>query len=177
MFLYCFLIISSSTFTLFSFSGIPVSQILDHSDSKTVSFYEIFAFCFAHRRVVILYLANHSLKFFFHLLFSRLVTSDSLQPHGLQHSRLPCPSPSPGACSDSCPLTWRWCHPTVSFSVLLLLPSVFPSIRVFSSELALHIRWPKYWNFSFSISPSNEYSGLISLELTDLISLQSFSYF
>ena len=48
------------------------------------------------------------------------------------------------------------CHP------LLLLPSVFPSIRVFSSESALHIRWPKYWSFSFSISPSNEYSGLIS---------------
>ena len=54
------------------------------------------------------------------------------------------------------------CHP------LLLLPSVFPSIRVFSNELALHIRWPKYWSFSFSISPSNEYSGLI---LTGLISL------
>ena len=48
------------------------------------------------------------------------------------------------------------CHP------FLLLPSIFPSIRVFSSALALHIRWPKYWNFSFSISPSNEYSGLIS---------------
>ena len=47
------------------------------------------------------------------------------------------------------------CHP------LLLLPSIFPSIRVFSSESALHIRWPKYWSFSFSISPSNEYSGLI----------------
>ena len=46
----------------------------------------------------------------------------------------------------------------------LLLPSIFPSIRVFSSESALHIRWPKYWNFSFSVSPSNEYSGLISLQ-------------
>ena len=55
---------------------------------------------------------------------------------------------------------------------LFLLPSVFSSIRVFSSELAFHIRWPKYWSFSFSISPSNEYSGLI-LGLTDLISLQS----
>ena len=48
---------------------------------------------------------------------------------------------------------------------LLLLPSIFPSIRVFSSELALHIRWPKYWSFSFSISPSNEYSGLISFRM------------
>ena len=54
---------------------------------------------------------------------------------------------------------------------LLLLPSVFPSIMVFSSESALHIRWPKYWSFSFSISPSNEYSGLISLGFTDMISL------
>ena len=51
------------------------------------------------------------------------------------------------------------CHP------LLLLPSILPSIRVFSSELALHIRWPKYWSFSFSISPSNEYSGMISLRM------------
>ena len=56
---------------------------------------------------------------------------------------------------------------------LLLLPSIFPSIRVFSNESVLHIRWPKYWDFSFSISSSNEYSGLISLKLTGLISLQS----
>ena len=54
---------------------------------------------------------------------------------------------------------FNFCHP------LLLLPSIFPSIRVFSSELALHIRWPRYWSFSFSISPSNEYSGLISLRI------------
>ena len=60
------------------------------------------------------------------------------------------------------------CHP------LLLLPSVFPSIRVFSSESALHIRWPKYWSFSFSISPSNEYSGFISFGINwfDLLSVQ-----
>ena len=55
----------------------------------------------------------------------------------------------------------------------LLLPSVFPSIRVFSNESVLRIRWPKYWSFSFNISPSNEYSGLISLGLTGLISLKS----
>ena len=59
------------------------------------------------------------------------------------------------------------CHP------LLLLPSIFPSIKVFSNELALHTRWPKYWSFSFSISPSSEYSGLISLGLTGLTSLLS----
>ena len=53
---------------------------------------------------------------------------------------------------------------------LLLLPSIFPSIKVFSSELALHIRWPKYWSFSFSISPSNEYSGLISFRINWFLS-------
>ena len=57
---------------------------------------------------------------------------------------------------------------------LLLLPSIFPSIRVFSNESVLHIRWPKYWSFSFSISPSNEYSGLISLRMDwlDLLAVQ-----
>ena len=59
----------------------------------------------------------------------------------------------------------NFCHP------LHLPPSIFPSIRVFSNEVALCIRWPKYWSFSFSISPSNEYSGLISFRLTGLISL------
>ena len=80
-------------------------------------------------------------------------------------TRLACPSPSPRACSmDSCPLS-QWCHPAISScAVLLLLPSVFPSIRVFSSELALCIRWPKYWSFSFTISPSNN-SGLISFRI------------
>ena len=68
-------------------------------------------------------------------------------------------------CSNSRPLSW-WCHPTISSCrPLLLLHSIFPSIRVFSGELALHIRWPKYWSFSFSISPSNEYSGLISFRI------------
>ena len=97
--------------------------------------------------------------------------SNSLQPHGLQHARLPCPSPTPGAYSNSCPLS-QWCHPTCH--LLLLLPSVFPSIRVFSSESVLHIMWPKYWSFSFSISPSNEYSGLISfrMEWLDLLAVQ-----
>ena len=97
--------------------------------------------------------------------------SNSLRPHGLQHSRLPCPSLSPRVCSDSCPLSlskhFILCCP------LFLLPSIFPSIRGFSSESALHIRWPKYWSFSFSISPSNEYSELISLRSTNLISLLS----
>ena len=93
----------------------------------------------------------------------------TLQPHGLQHTRFPCPSLSPRVCSDSCPLTW-WCYLTISSSAspFSSCPQSFPA-SVFSNELALHIRWPKYWNFS--ISPCNEYSGLISFRLTGLISL------
>ena len=87
--------------------------------------------------------------------FSHSVVSDSLRSHGLQHTRLPCPLPTPGAYSNSCPSNHLiFCHP------LLLPPSIFPSIRVFSSESVLRIRWPKYWSFSFSINPSNDYSGL-----------------
>ena len=101
--------------------------------------------------------------------------SDSLQPHGLQHTRLLCPSPIPRVYSNSCPLS-LWCHPTISASCrpLLLPPSIFPSIRVFSNESVLHIKWPKYWSFSFSISPSNEYSGLISsrMDRFDLLAVQ-----
>ena len=110
--------------------------------------------------------------------FSHSVVSNYLRPHGLQQTRLPCPSPTPWACSDSCPSSW-WCYLTISssFCPLLLLPSIFPSIRVFSKESALHIRWPKYWSFSFNISPSNEYSGLISFRMDwfDLLSVQGLS--
>ena len=89
--------------------------------------------------------------------------SDSLQPHGLQHSRLPCPSPSPTVCSNSCPLSSVMpSNHLVLCDHLLLLPSVFVSSRVFSNDSTLCIRWPKYWSFSFSFSPSNECSGLIS---------------
>ena len=94
--------------------------------------------------------------------FSCSVVSDYLRPHGLQHARLPCPSPTPGAYSNSCPSS-RWCHRNrlILCHPLLLLPSVFPSIRVFSNESVLCIRWPKNWSFS----PSNEYSGLISFKI------------
>ena len=114
------------------------------------------------------------IRFQLFLLFSRPVVSDSLWRHGLQHTRLPCPSPSPEVCPSSCPLHW-WCHPAISSSdVLFLLPSVFPSIRDFSNELALLIRWPKYWSFSFSISRSSEYSGSLSLKIDwfDLLAVQ-----
>ena len=104
--------------------------------------------------------------------FSRSVVSDSLWPHGLQHARLPCPSPSPRVCSNSCPLSW-WCHPTICCP-LLFPPSIFPSIRVFSNESVLRIGWPKYWSFSFNNSPSNEYSELISFRIDwlDLLTVQ-----
>ena len=72
---------------------------------------------------------------------SHSVASSFLWPHGLQHARLPCPSPTPGACSNSRPLS-RWCHPTISSSVIPF-SSYLPSIRVFSNEFVLHIRWPK----------------------------------
>ena len=103
--------------------------------------------------------------------FSCSVVSNSLRPHGLHHTRPPCPSPTSTIYPNSCPLI-RWCH-LILCRPLLLLPSFFPSIRVFSSESALRIRWPKYWSFSFSISLSNEYSGLISLRIDWLVSLQS----
>ena len=102
------------------------------------------------------------------------MVSDSLQPHGLQHTRLPCPPLSPRICSNSCSFSW-WCYLTISSSATpLLFASIFPSIIVFSNERTLHIRWPKYWSFSFSISPSNEYSGLNSfwIDLFDPLGVQ-----
>ena len=107
--------------------------------------------------------------------FSCSVVSDSLWPHGLQLARPPCPSPTPGVYSNSCPLSW-WCHPTILSSVVPFSswPSILPSIRVFSNESALRIRWPKYWSFSFNISPSSEHPGLISFRMDwiDLLAVQ-----
>ena len=101
---------------------------------------------------------------------------NSLQPHGLQHARLPCPSPSISqnlfkftSIKPLMPFNHViLCHP------LLLPPSIFTSIRVFSNESTLHIRWPKYWSFSFNISPSNEHLGLIPFRMDwlDLLAVQ-----
>ena len=155
--------------------------------------------------------------------FSRSVVSDSLRPHESQHASPPCPSPTPGVHSNSCPSS-QWCHPAISSSVVpfsscpqslpasasfpvsqlfawggqntgvsasaSFLPKISqgwsPSewtgciflqskglLRVFSNESTLCMRWLKYWSFSFSTSPSNEYPGLISLGWTGWISLQS----
>ena len=95
----------------------------------------------------------------------------TLRPHGLQQARPPCPSPSLLK-----PMSTEWVMPSnhlIFCRLLLLLPSIFPSIRVFSNELALRIKWPKYWSFSFSISPSNEFSGLIfRMDWLDLLEVQ-----
>ena len=101
--------------------------------------------------------------------FSCLVVSNSLWPHGLQHTRLPCPSPTPRAYSNSCP-SHQWCHPTISSSIFPFSSCLqsFSASGFFSKESILCIRWPKYWSFSFSISPSSE---LISFKI-DWLDLQ-----
>ena len=104
--------------------------------------------------------------------------SDSLRPHESQHTRPPCPSPTPGVHSDSTSIESVMpsshlilCRP------FLLLPPIPPSIRVFSSESALRMRWPKFWSFSFSIIPSKEIPGLISFIMgwLDLLAVQGLS--
>ena len=107
--------------------------------------------------------------------FSHSVVSDSLPPHEPQHTRPPlsitnsCSSPKPMSVESV-----MSSNHLILCCPLLLLPSIFPSIRVFSNESTLHMRWPKYWSFSFSISPSSEYSGLISFRMDwlDLLAVQ-----
>ena len=97
--------------------------------------------------------------------FNRSVMTNSLQPHELQPARPPCPSPTPGFHPNPCPSS-RWCHPAISSSVIPF--SSCPqslAASVFSNESILHVRWPKYWSFSFSISWSpSEWTGWISLQ-------------
>jgi len=107
--------------------------------------------------------------------FSCSVVSYSLQPHGLQHTRPSCPAPTSAVYNKL--MSFESVMPSnhlILCRSLLLPPSVFPSIRVFSKESVLLIRWPKYWSFSFSISPSNESSGLISFRMDwlDLLAVQ-----
>ena len=107
------------------------------------------------------------------MLFSHSVVSNALLPHGLQHIRLLYPSLSPKFAKLMSIESLMPSIRLILYCPLLLLPSIFPSIRVFSSESALPIRWPKYWSFSVSISPSNEYLGLISFRIDSLITMQS----
>ena len=98
--------------------------------------------------------------------FSRSVVSDSLLPHESQHARPPCPPPTPEVYPNSCPSSW-WCHPAISFSVVPFssCPQSLPASGFFPMSQLVRMRWPKYWSFSFSISPSNEHPGLISFRM------------
>ena len=118
---------------------------------------------------------THTQRIFSSVQFSHSVVSGSFRPHESQHAKPPCPSQIPGVYSNSYPLKSVMpsshlilCH------ALLLLPPIPPSIRVFSNESTLCMRWPKHWSFSFSISPSNEHPGLISLRMDwlDLLAVQ-----
>ena len=106
--------------------------------------------------------------------FSRSVVFDSLRPHESQHARPPCPSPTLGVHPDPRPSS-QWCHPAISSSVVPFssCPQSLPA-SVFSNESTLRMRRPKYWSFSFSISPSKEISGLISFRMDwlDLLAVQ-----
>ena len=110
----------------------------------------------------------------FSVQFSHSVVPNSFQPCGLQHARFPCPSATPRACSNSSPSS-QWCHPTISSFVIPFSSCIqsFPASGSFPVSV-LRIRWPKYWSCSFSISPSNEYSGLISFRIDwlDLLTVQ-----
>ena len=115
--------------------------------------------------------STHTIPFQFGLS----VMSDSLHPHGLQHARPPCLSPAPWSLLKL--MSFELVMPPnhlILCRPLFLLPSIFPSTRVFPNESVLHIRRPKYWSFSLSISPSNEYSGLISFRMDwyDLLAVQ-----
>ena len=118
---------------------------------------------------------NEIIKYSHTVQFSHSVMSDSLWPQGLQHARHPCPTPTPGVLLKlmSIESVMPSNHLILCHS-LLLLPSIFQSIRVFSNESVLHTRWLKYWSFSFSISPSKEHSGLISFRMDwlDLLAVQ-----
>ena len=107
-------------------------------------------------------------------MFSRSVVSDSSRPHELQDARPPCPSPTPGLHSNMSIESGMPSSHLILCRPLLLLPPIPPSIRAFSNESTLRMRWPKYWSFSFSISPSSEHPGLISFrkDWLDLLSVQ-----
>ena len=125
--------------------------------------------------------SNNSLKMFQSLLrafssvqFSRSVVSSSLLPHVLQHARIPCLSPTPGACSNSCPSS-QWCHPTISSSVIPFSSRLQSSRASGSFPRSQFFKW--VGQSIFSISPSNEYSGLISFRMDwlDLLAVQGTS--
>ena len=128
------------------------------------NYLEIHPFCHMYQWFLTLYSVQSSLS----------VMSDSLWLHGLQHARPSCPSPTPGVYPNSCPLSW-WCHPTIWSSAVPFSSCLqsFPASGS-SNESVLPTRWPKYWSFSFNISPSNEHPELISFRMDwfDLLAAQ-----
>ena len=114
------------------------------------------------------------LKYLLSVQFSRSVVSNSLWPHESQHASLPCPSPTPGVHPNSCPSS-RWWHPAISSFVVPFssCPQSLPA-SVFSNKSTLCMRWPNYWSFSLSISPSNEHPDLVSFRMDwlDLLAVQ-----
>ena len=99
------------------------------------------------------------------LKFSHSIVPYPLWPHELWHTSLPCPLPTPGACSNSCTWMVMPSNHLILCSPVLLLPSIFCSIKIFSNESILPNRWLKYWNFKFNIRHSSEYSELISFRI------------
>ena len=121
-----------------------------------------------------LFFSLHSLVFS-SIPISCSIVSNSLWPYGLQQARPPCPSPTPKGLHKLMSIeSVMPSNHLILCRSLLLLPSIFPNIRVFSNESALRIRWSKYWSFSFNITPSNEHSGLISFRMDwlDLLAVQ-----
>ena len=123
--------------------------------------------------VLVFQLQHQSFQWISSVQFSRSVTSDSLQPHGLLHPGFPVHHPLQSLLKLMSIESVMPSNHLILCCPLFLLSSIFPSIRIFSNESVLPIRWPKYWSFSFSISPSNEYSGLISFRMDWFDLLQS----
>ena len=113
-----------------------------------------------------------------HMCSLHMCSLHSLQPHGLQHTRLPCPSPTPRACSNSCPSCW-WCHPTISSSVTPFSSHLQPFPTSESFPMSQFFTLGGHRSFSFSISPFNEYSGLISFSIDwlDLLEVQGAAFY
>ena len=142
-------------------------------NTRFILLFWLISLCITGSRFIHLTRTNLN-SFLVSVQFSRSVVSDSLRPHEPQHARPPSPSPTPRVHPNPCPLS-RGCPSNhLILCCSLLLSSIFPSIRVFSNESTLCIRWPKYWSFSFSISPSNEHPGLISFRMDwlDLLAVQ-----
>ena len=136
--------------------------------------YQLELLYFHDIKLIIYFPATFIFPPFLFLLFSHPVVVNSLQTHRLQHPRIPCPSPPPGVCPSSCSLHWWWLPSShlILWHPLLILPSIFSSIKNCTNESSDLIRWPKYWRFS--VSPSREYSGLSSLKIDcfDLLAVQ-----